>query len=108
MTSDDYKLLTKSTYTGLSLVKVGNGILLPISNVGHSTVSTPVRALCLSHIFHVPLLRHTLLSVRQLCTNNNCSVIFYSTSVRVKDNTTSDVLLQAPSVGKCLTGLFFC
>jgi len=55
--------------------------------------------LYLSRVLHVPQLNHNFLSVRQLCRDNNYSVIFDSDFVRFKDNTTGEVLLQAPSVG---------
>lgn len=48
---------------------------------------------------HVHQLRHNLLSVKLLCHDNNCHVIFNANSVSIKDNTMGEVLLQASSVG---------
>jgi len=95
MTPNDGKLLTKSVFSGSSLVKVGNGTLLPIKHVGHSVLTTPIKPLRLSRFLHVPQLRHNLLSVRKLCRDNNCCVVFDSDSVLFKDKTTGEVLLQA-------------
>jgi len=100
MTPEDSKLLCKSPYSGSSQVKVGNGTLLPISQVGMIKLPTSSRPLTLKkNVFHVPQLRHNLLSVRQLCRDNNCSVVFNASCLCVKDKTTGEVLLQAPSVG---------
>jgi len=49
MTPDDGKLLSKSVYSGLSLVKIGNGTLVPIKHIGHSSISTLVKSLCLTY-----------------------------------------------------------
>ena len=38
------------------------------------------------------------MSVRQLCRDNNYSVVLNAVSVCVKDKTTGEVLLQAPSI----------
>lgn len=39
------------------------------------------------------------MKVRQLCRDNNCSVVLNAFFVCVKDKTTGEVLLQAPSIG---------
>ena len=70
-------------YSGFSLVKVGNGSLLPISHVGHTTLSTPHKPLCLRNVLHVPQLCHNLLSNRNLCRDNKCRVVFDSNFVRL-------------------------
>ena len=63
-------------------------------------MSVPVKPLRLTRVLHVPQLSHKLLSVRQLCHDNNCSVIFDSDFDHFKDNTMGEVLLQVLSVGK--------
>ena len=65
-------------YYGISLVKVGNGTLLPIKHIGQSSVYTPVKPLGLTRVLYVPQLSYYLLSIRQLCHGNNCSVVFDS------------------------------
>ena len=59
MTLGDDKLLSKSLYSGTSLIKVGNGILLPIKHVGYSSVLTPFKPLHLSRVIRVPNLAIT-------------------------------------------------
>ena len=41
---------------------------------------------------------HNLLSNRKLYSNNNCSIVSDSNSIRFKENTIGDILLQAPSI----------
>ena len=45
----------------------------------------------------MPKLQHNLLSVKQLCQNNNFIVVFDDSSVCVKDKTSGRTLLQASS-----------
>ena len=71
-------------------------MLVRISHVIPSIFSTPTKPWCC--FLHVPEVPHNMLSIMQLCSNNNCSVAFDSTSVHFRDNTTGDVLLPAPSV----------
>ena len=82
MTPNNGKPLAKSAYSETSFVKVRNGTLLPIKHVGHSTVSTPVKQLHVSHVLHVTQLGHNLLFVKQLCLDNKCNVTFDFDSVR--------------------------
>ena len=93
MTPDDGNLISKIVYSGNSLVKVGDGTLLPIVHVGHSHHPSRTQPLQLTNVLHVPKLQHNLLSVRQLCRDNNCNAVFDLSSVRVKNNTKGDVLL---------------
>ena len=95
MMPDEGNLLSKTSYAGSSLIKVGDGNLHPISNVGHLELRRPLR---LTSILYVPQLHHNLLSVKQVCCGNNCSVIFSDSSIRFKDNTTGEVLSQASSL----------
>jgi len=95
----------KSVYSGNTLVKFGNGTLLPIMHIGQYHLPTQTHPLRLSSVLHVPKLQHNLLSARQLYWDNNCSIVFYSSSVRVKDNIVGDVLLQAVRSGPVYTVL---
>lgn len=93
MTLDDGKLSSKSIYYGNSLVKIGDGTLLPIAHIGTSCLPSTQHPLSLTRVLHVPKLQHNLLFIRQLCQDNNCIVEFDSSSIRVKDNTSGNVLL---------------
>jgi len=99
MTPSEGNFLRKSPYTGLDRVLVGNGTLLDIKNIGYSKLPSISRPLHLHSMFHVPQLRHNLISVKKLCKDNNCSIDFDSSSVSVKDKATGQTLLQASSEG---------
>jgi len=100
MTPDEGTLLSKTLYSGSSLVNVGNGTLLPMSNFGNLKLGTSSRPLCLRSVLHVPQLHHNLMSsVKQVCRDNNFNVTFNDSCVRSKDNTMGKVLLQESSVG---------
>ena len=97
MTTDDGNLLSKIVYSSNALVQVGDGTPLLVAHVGNTSLASQYQPLTLKNVLHVPKLQHNLLSVRQLCRNNNRTVVFDSFSVCVKDNITGDVLLQAYS-----------
>jgi len=99
MTPSEGNFLHKSPYTGLDRVLVGNGTLLNIDNIGYAQLPSKTRPLHLRSIFHVPQLRHNLLSVKRLCKDNNCFINFDSSSVSVKDKASGQTLLQASSKG---------
>ncbi|XP_070008930.1 uncharacterized protein [Nicotiana sylvestris] len=99
MTPSEGNFMHKSAYNGSDHVLVGNGSLLKIENIGYAQLPTPSRPLHLKSIFHVPHLRHNLLSVKRLCKDNNCAVNFDSSSVIVKDKASGQTLLQASSEG---------
>ena len=98
VTLEDGKALVKSIYFLSSLVKVRNGILLSILHVGHSIVSTVVKQL------HLHCILHVLSYIITFCLLGNSTVLtiivwFFILFYSFKDNTTGDILLQAPSDG---------
>lgn len=99
MTSSEGNFMHKSAFNGSDNVLVRNESLHKIANSGHAQLPTFVRPLHLKSIFHVPHLRHHLLSVKRLCKDNNCSVSFDSSFVVVKDKALGQILLQASSEG---------
>ena len=99
MTPTEGNLLSKSAYTGIDQVQVGNGTLFPIKHVGQIIISRVAKPLALNNMLHVPSLKHNLLSVKQLCKGNNCVVVFDDSSVCIKDKTSGNFLLHASSTG---------
>jgi len=93
MAPTEGNLLSKSAYTGTQKVQVG------IKHVGYLQIPTVTKPLVLNNALHVPSLKHNLLSVKQLCKDNNCVIVFDNLSVCVKDKTSSNVLLYASSTG---------
>lgn len=86
MTPSKGILFVKSSYAGPIKICVENGTLLPIKHIGNLVIHTSGRPLSLKSVCHVPLLKHNLLSINQLCRDNHCPVIFHSSSFFVKDN----------------------
>jgi len=60
-------------------------------------IPTVTKPLVLSSVLYVPTLKHNLLSVKQLCQDNNCIVVFNDSSICVKDKISGKVLLRASS-----------
>ena len=89
-------------------MRVGDGTLLLISHVGTITCNTLTQPLHLSNVCLVPQLCHNLLSVEQLCHDNNCHIIFNANSISINENTMGEVLLRAPSVGNVYPIYVYC
>jgi len=78
---------------------VGNESLLSIKHVGSRYVSTVDKLLILRNVLHVPYPKHNLLSIKQLCQDNNCIVVFDASSVCFKDKISGRILLHVSSTG---------
>jgi len=55
---------------------VANGTQPHVSTVGNCVLPTPAQLLKLNYVFHVPHLKHNLISICHLCKDNNCQVVF--------------------------------
>ncbi|KAF3671634.1 hypothetical protein FXO37_07936 [Capsicum annuum] len=99
MTPSEGNLLHKTPYTGHNRVLVGDGKLLNISNIGYTQLPSTSRPLHMRSVFHVPQLKHNLISVKKLRDDNNCVVNFDSSSISVKDKASGQTLLRESSKG---------
>ncbi|KAF3679839.1 hypothetical protein T459_27281 [Capsicum annuum] len=99
MTPSEGNLLHKTPYTGHNRVLVGDGKLLNISNIGYTQLPSTSRPLHLHPVFHVPQLKHNLISVKKLYNDNNCVVNFDSFYISVKDKALGQTLLWESSKG---------
>ena len=97
MTPNEGNFLSKSIYNGPDCLHVRNGSLLLIKHVGFRYVSTVDKPLVLRNVLYVPHLKHNLLSVKQLCQDNNCMIVFDTSSVCVKDKTSGRILVHTSS-----------
>ncbi|CAL2245419.1 unnamed protein product [Prunus armeniaca] len=79
-------------------VTVGNGEGLQIRHIGTAKLSS----LTLPSVFYVPHLTANLLSVHQLCKDNNCNIIFDVSGFYIQDKLTKKIMLQ----GKSSQGLY--
>nr|GFC23963.1 ribonuclease H-like domain-containing protein [Tanacetum cinerariifolium] len=57
-----------------STAGVGDGRFIPVTNYGHSVLSTPFRPLCLNNVLITPNIVKNLISVRQFVRDNSCTV----------------------------------
>ncbi|KAI5343142.1 hypothetical protein L3X38_011018 [Prunus dulcis] len=87
----------------LENVTVGNGEGLEILNLGTTSISCAnTRSLSLPSVFHVPKLKANLLSVHQLCKDNNFLFTFDASGFCIQDKLTKKIVLQ----GKSNQGLY--
>nr|GEX79768.1 ribonuclease H-like domain-containing protein [Tanacetum cinerariifolium] len=80
-------------------VEVGDGRFIPVTNSGHSVLSTPFRQLRLNNVLINPNIVKNLIFVRQFVRDNSCTVEFDPFGFSVKDFITRRVLLRCDSTG---------
>lgn len=83
LASDASNVPHSTLYTGNEGISVANDNILPIhcfDNIFLSSSSHNKRLLALKHILHTPYATSNLLSVHQLCADNNVFMEFYSNS----------------------------
>ncbi|GJX88242.1 putative nucleotidyltransferase, ribonuclease H [Tanacetum coccineum] len=78
-------------------VAVGDGHFIPVTNSGHSVLSTPFHPLRLNNVLITPNIVKNLISVRQFVRDNSCTVEFDPFGFSVKDFITRRVLLRCDS-----------
>jgi gag-polypeptide of LTR copia-type/GAG-pre-integrase domain len=83
-----------SPYGGTDQLQISDGKGLPILHIGSTYLTTPSKPLVLSNMLHVPSISKPLLSISRLVTDNDIIVEFNASSCIVKDQVTSQVLLQ--------------
>lgn len=71
---------------------LGNGKSLPISHMGHTSLSTPSRSLQLHNFLVVPQLRNNDINISKVSKSNNVSFEFFPYNFWVKDFPTIDLL----------------
>ncbi|KAL4290280.1 hypothetical protein GQ457_14G022540 [Hibiscus cannabinus] len=94
LTPDLGKFHSSSPYIGSGKIIVANGMVVPISRIGNSSLATDSRSLFLSNLLHVPCVNKNLLSVSQFTKDNNVYVEFFPNSCVVKDLGTQQVMLR--------------
>ncbi|GJY70787.1 hypothetical protein Tco_0474490 [Tanacetum coccineum] len=75
-------------------ILVGDGHSIPVTNTGHSILSTPTKSLHLNNVLITPHIVKNLIYVRQFVRDNNCTVEFDAFGFSVKDFLTRRVLLR--------------
>ncbi|GKE18750.1 hypothetical protein Tco_1426327 [Tanacetum coccineum] len=80
-------------------VSVGDGYSIPVTNSGHSILSTPHRPFHLNNVLTSPNIVKNLIYVRQFLRDNHCIVEFDAFGFSIKDFITRRVLLYCDSTG---------
>nr|GEY80004.1 copia protein [Tanacetum cinerariifolium] len=82
-----------------STVSVGDEHFIPITNTGHSILSTPLKSLRLNNANITPHIVKNLISLRQFVRDNDCTIEFDSFGFSVKHFITRRVLLRCDITG---------
>lgn len=85
VTNDLANLNIGAEYQGDNMVLVGNGAGLDVHHICSSSLKSSHNTLFLKNIFHVPHITKNLLSVSQLCKDNNVFFEFHPVYCFVKD-----------------------
>lgn len=94
--------LTSTTeYTGYGSLTVGDASSIPISHVGHASISV-TRSLQLRNILWVPNIQKNLISISIFTADNNVIIEFDALRCLVKDKTTKAILVR----GRLRSGLY--
>nr|GEY78329.1 ribonuclease H-like domain-containing protein [Tanacetum cinerariifolium] len=84
---------------GYPSVAVGDGLCIPVTNSGHSVLSTPFCPLRLNNVLITPNIVKNLIFIRQFVHENSCTVVFDPFDFFVKYFITRWVLLRCDSTG---------
>jgi hypothetical protein len=96
------KLTTREKYHGSNQVHEANGLGMPISHIGHSTIHSHDQDLILKDILHVPSASKKLVSVHKFTYDNDASFELHPWLFSLKDRDTKRLLLQ----GRCKDDLY--
>jgi hypothetical protein len=97
ITSELNKLTMREKYGGTDQVHATNGLGMPISHIGHSTIHTHGHVLILKDILHLPDAFKNLVWVHKFTYDNNTFFEFHPWYFLLKDQGTRNLLLQ----GRC-------
>ncbi|GAB2275401.1 hypothetical protein Dimus_039128 [Dionaea muscipula] len=92
MTSDMQLLHNVTSYPSTDTVQVGNGENLSTSHIGDSNLGL----LAMPNVLFIPKLAANLLSLFQLCKQNNCRMIFDELHCIIQDKTKGRILYKGP------------
>lgn len=99
LTSETGNLTTVYNKRIYPSVLVGDGKSIPVTNTGHSTLSTLHRPLHLHNVLVTPNIIKNHISVRKFARDNKCIIAFDEFGFSVKDYLTQHTLLRCDSSG---------
>ncbi|GJW42940.1 ribonuclease H-like domain-containing protein [Tanacetum coccineum] len=85
------------TTSAWNIDTVGDGHSIPVTNTGHSILSTPLKSLRLNNVLITPHIVKILIYVCQFVRDNDCTIEFDSFGFSIKDFMTRRVLLRCDS-----------
>ncbi|KAL3516301.1 hypothetical protein ACH5RR_023203 [Cinchona calisaya] len=94
MTNDSGKLTSLVPYNGPDKICVGNDELLDISHIGSTTLDVGQKQLSLSNVLVVPNIKHNLLSVSQLTSDQPYKFEFSYDGFLIKDRNTKAMIAR--------------
>lgn len=97
VTHDLANLSLHSPYDGTKEIIIGDGIGVPITHTGSLSFSTSSKFFSLFNVLCVPHMSRNIMSISQLCTENNLLIEFSSYSYVVKDRLTGGTLIKGPT-----------
>ncbi|GJU23555.1 ribonuclease H-like domain-containing protein [Tanacetum coccineum] len=80
-------------------IHVGDGNSIPVTNTGHSIISSIHRPLHLHNVLVTPNIIKNLISIRQFTRDKNCTIEFDAFGFSVKDFLTRHILLRCDNSG---------
>jgi hypothetical protein len=102
ITDEFDKLTMREKYGGRDQGHTTNGSGMSISNIGHTTLHTPICDLHLKNILYVPSANKSLVSVHCIAFDNNAFLEFHPNYFLIKDRESKTTLHQ----GRCSGGLY--
>ncbi|KAI4347888.1 hypothetical protein L6164_008664 [Bauhinia variegata] len=98
VTHDLANLSLHHPYDGTKEIVIGNGTGIPITHTGSLFFPTSSsKSLSLSNVSCAPTMTRNIISISQLCSENNLIIEFTSNSFVVKDRLTGAQLIQGPT-----------
>ncbi|KAF9677648.1 hypothetical protein SADUNF_Sadunf08G0129400 [Salix dunnii] len=94
ITANAANLQALHPYDDHDTVEVGNGSGLIIKHTGFSTLNTNQSSFQLNKVFHCPQATTNLLSINQLCLDNDCYFVLTGMDFYVKENKTDRLLFH--------------
>ena len=95
VTGELEKLSVRDKYNGRDQVHTASGAGMKNSNIGHTTLHTPVKDLHLKNILHVPSASKSLVSVHKLARDNDAFLEFHPNFFLIKEQRESFIEVDA-------------
>lgn len=95
MTPETDNLSDTQEYLGKQFITIGNGLGLPISNIGTAKIRSNNNTISLKNTLCVSNLKINLISIQSMSKDLNCSFIVNDSNFKAKDNITGSKLLES-------------